>query len=463
MTLNRIVPQIGILIGSFYSLYALKYYISSIIAFFKIKSIEKHSFHHEKSNRNQIKEHNLPFISIHLPFYNEENVARRILNACKEIDYPRYEILVADDSRDGTIDIVKELQWRKKSPIIKTVHRCNRTGFKGGALSESLKYIHPNTKFIAVFDADFLPPKNILKEFMSQFLRLKEKYGEKLGAIQGYQLHHLNKKENWLTEGIRAEYSGSYMVERVVSEALGTLKMISGSVFMFRADLLKQLGWTTSITEDWELTLRLYIEGYKIAYTPLIQSPAEIPNTITGLRKQRMRWAEGHTHAVRKYFMKFLMSRKISLAEKLEFLYFSPYYLQSVLFVIGTICWMFGEFSGTCPDYWNSNIGWGLVAWNFFSIPFMSATGLFLEGDLKQDYPGIFSFIVLSLILTPYQAYASLKGMFEYEEGSWIRTLKTGNVTDKVVSLKIRSPFNLKLFFQYLQSLFFSESDSGGY
>ena len=93
----------------------------------------------------------------------------------------------------------------------------------------------------------------------------------------------------------------------------------------------------------------------------------------------------------------------------------------------------------------------------------MSATGLFLEGDLKQDYPGIFSFIVLSLILTPYQAYASLKGLFEYEEGSWIRTLKTGNVTDKVVSLKIRSPFNLKLFFQYLHSVFFSESDSGGY
>jgi len=50
-----------------------------------------------------------PFVSIHLPFYNEKNVARRILQACIEIDYPSYEILVADDSRDETVEILKRI------------------------------------------------------------------------------------------------------------------------------------------------------------------------------------------------------------------------------------------------------------------------------------------------------------------------------------------------------------------
>ena len=461
MLFERFTFQLAITIGGFYFIYALKYYISSLIALFKVKSIKDHHNSNEKTSQILIKDHNLPFISVHIPFYNEVNVSRRILEACIAIDYPRFEVLVADDSRDETVKIIKDQGWRRSIPIIKFVHRCDRTGYKGGALKEALKYIHPETGFIVVFDADFIPPIGILRDFIYQFTELKEKYGEKLAAVQGYQLHFLNKNENWLTKGVRAEYSGSYMVERVAKEVSGAMKMVSGSVFMFRADLLKQLGWTTSITEDWELTLRLYLEGYKVAYTPLIQSPAEIPNTITRLRKQRMRWAEGHTHAVRKHFKKILFSSKISVTEKLEFLYFAPYYLQSLFFIAGTFCWVLSDFSGVCPVYWNSRLGWGLVAWNFCALPFMGATGLFLEGDLKQDYSGIFSFIVLSFILTPFQAYAALKGLLESEEGSWVRTLKTGTVTDRVLSLKLRSPISLKTLFQAIKNALFTDSEGG--
>ena len=462
MSYEGFTSQLAIIIGCFYFLYALKYYISSLIALFKVRSIKDYNLTNEKLNQSLIKDHNLPFISIHIPFYNEVNVSRRILEACIAIDYPRFEVLVADDSIDETVKIIREQGWRRTTSIIKFVHRSDRTGYKGGALKEALKYIHPGTGFIVVFDADFIPPTGILRDFMYQFTVFKEKYGEKLAAVQGYQLHFLNRNENWLTKGVRAEYSGSYMVERVAKEVSGAMKMVSGSVFMFRADLLKQLGWTTSITEDWELTLRLYLEGYKVAYTPLIQSPAEIPNTITRLRKQRMRWAEGHTHAVRKYFKDILFSSKISITEKLEFLYYAPYYLQSLFFIAGTLCWVLSDVSGVCPDYWNSRLGWGLVAWNFCALPFMEATGLFLEGDLKQDYSGIFSFIVLSFILTPYQAYAALKGLLETEESSWVRTLKTGTVTDRVLSLKLRSSLSLRTLFQAIRNALFTDSEKGG-
>src|SRR5436305_14315362 len=106
--------------------------------------------------------------------------------------------------------------------------------------------------------------------------------------------------ENGITKGVRAEFSGSYVLERAGQELFGAMKMISGPVYMIRADVLRKLGWSTSITEDWELTIRLYLAAYKVLYTPYIQAPAECVSTVRRLINQRMRWAQGHTHHANK-------------------------------------------------------------------------------------------------------------------------------------------------------------------
>jgi cellulose synthase/poly-beta-1,6-N-acetylglucosamine synthase-like glycosyltransferase len=423
-----------------------------------------------------------PFVSIHLPFYNEKNVARRIIQACVDIDYTNYEILVLDDSSDGTIEILKELVRRRGPPTIKFVHRKDRRGFKGGALAEAINHMDPRTEFIVVFDADFIPPPNVIRRFLWYFggqnnsksgednteqkvpgkvidfhnnLQNKEHNGttlvdrveewyerRRIAAVQGYQRHNLNKGENWITKGVRAEFSGSYMIERVAEEFFGAMKMISGSVFMIKADIVKKLGWTTSITEDWDLTIRLYLAGYKVVYTPLIQAPAEIPTTVRRLTRQRMRWAEGHTYAVKKYFWDVLRSPMLTFREKLEFLYFAPYYLQSFFFLMGTLCWMSAEGLRQYPWFWTPIFGWCLIFSNLFALPLMGLTGLFLERSAQDDFTGIFSFIVLSYVVTPFQAYAALKGLIEKDEGGWIRTLKTGSITDRVLQIRIRKLFS---------------------
>ncbi|MCW3992173.1 MAG: glycosyltransferase [Candidatus Bathyarchaeota archaeon] len=421
---------------------------------------------------------NEPFVSIQLPFYNEKNVARRIIQACVDIDYTNYEVLILDDSRDETVEILKEVIRRKGPPVIKVVHRKDRRGFKGGALAEALGHMDPRTEYIVVFDADFIPPPDIIRKFLWYFGSQNGINGEennndhrfagrilnyfdnrqnngqnsdgvveqveewyerrRIAAVQGYQLHHLNKRENWITRGVRAEYSGSYMIERVSEEFFGAMKMISGSVFMLRADLVRKYGWTTSITEDWDLTLRLYLNGYKVVYTPLIQAPAEIPTTIQRLARQRMRWAEGHTFAVKKYFWDILRSPMVTFREKLEFLYFAPYYLQSFFFLMGTLCWMTAELLHQHPWFWTATFGWCLLLSNLFSLPLMGIAGLFLERNALDDFTGVLSLIVLSYVLTPFQAYAALKGLLEKEEGTWIRTLKTGTITDRVLGVRIR-------------------------
>src|SRR5258708_32032450 len=130
------------------------------------------------------------------------------------------------------------------------------------------------------------------------------------------------------------------MMERVLEQLTGGMRMIAGTAYMIRADVLRELGWGTSITEDFELTLRLYEAGYKVGYTPYAEVPAECVPTFWLLIRQRMRWAEGHTHQIKRHFWPVLRSPRISLGEKLEFLYYAPYYLQSVPLTLGTICWV---------------------------------------------------------------------------------------------------------------------------
>src|SRR5258708_31830103 len=123
------------------------------------------------------------------------------------------------------------------------------------------------------------------------------------------------------------------MVERPFQDAIGSLKMIAGTAYMIRADVLRQVGWGTSITEDWELTLRLYARGFKVVYTPYAETPAECVATFSRLARQRMRWAEGHCYNVRRHFGEIVRSRHIGFVEKLEFLFYSSYYLQAVLLI----------------------------------------------------------------------------------------------------------------------------------
>jgi cellulose synthase/poly-beta-1,6-N-acetylglucosamine synthase-like glycosyltransferase len=432
--------------GLLFFVYAVKYYASILIA---LSSLGRRREISVEGGGGVEDSRDMPLVSIHLPFYNEVNVARRVIQACLAQDYPNLEVLVADDSRDDTLKVLKDPAWRRNTSAVKFVHRRDRSGFKGGALGEALRFMDPRAEYVVVFDADFIPPPDTVRRFVRRFRELEPQgtdflpdlqpgRGRRVAAVQGYQLHYLNKSENWVTRGVRAEFSGSYMVERVAEERLGAMKMISGSVFMLRADVLRELRWGNSITEDWELTLRLYLGGYKVSYTPLIQAPAEMPTTIRALARQRMRWAEGHTHAVRKYFFDVLQSARLTVAEKLEFLYFAPYYLQSLMLILGTAFWVLGEVNHRYPWFWQPAFGWSLLVSNLLATPLMCLAGLWLEGDLRSDYSGAFGLVALTYILAPYQGYAALRGLLEGDEGGWVRTLKTGSVTDRFLSVRLR-------------------------
>ena len=378
-----------------------------------------------------------PFVSIHIATYNEKRVVGRLLEACSRLNYTNYEVILVDDSTDGSMEVLEP--WTRVDRF-KVIHRETRDGYKGGALTYALKAMDPRTEYVAIFDADAVPFPDVLNDLMCHFYSNEDQEARpipEIGAVQSYQWHVLNKNESWLTEAVRTEYAGSYMVERPYQQILGSMKMIAGTAYMIRAGLLKELGWGRSLTEDWELTLRLYAKGFKVAYTPYAETPAECVATFGRLARQRMRWAEGHSYNINKWFLTILRSPHLSLVEKAEFVYYGLYYLQSALFLVGSVAWLVSElvFRVHIPE-WTSMLGWSLLFSNLFALPLMNLGGLLLEGSRRKDYAGVLGAVALSFLLVPFQAWASLKGLFERHEGPWFRTPKTGRITDRVEPLE---------------------------
>ena len=120
MGLANMLSYAALTIGLVFFVFACKYYASILMALYvgwksdqysrslvetesrekEFGNILKPETPNSSSFKESFRDREPPFVSIHLPFYNEKNVARRILQACIEIDYPSFEILVADDSRD---------------------------------------------------------------------------------------------------------------------------------------------------------------------------------------------------------------------------------------------------------------------------------------------------------------------------------------------------------------------------
>jgi cellulose synthase/poly-beta-1,6-N-acetylglucosamine synthase-like glycosyltransferase len=459
----------GLFLGAVFFAYAVKYYLSTVIVLLTTIAFGRNGNGNGNGNGKQragglkngyhIDLGYHPFVSVHVAAYNERRVIERLLIALSQLEYPEYEVIVVDDSTDDSKQILE--RW-VNAPRFKILHRNSRAGYKGGALREALKVMDPRAEYVVIFDADSVPFPDALDRFLPHFYyengngrnssgnghptpeseqdghgRHEYRRRENVAAVQSYQWHVLNKSESWLTEAVRAEYAGSYMVERPFQDAVGSLKMVAGTAYMIRADLLREIGWGTSLTEDWELTLKLYARGYKVAYTPWAETPAECVSTFTRLARQRMRWAEGHTYNVRRHFFSIMQSPFVTLLEKVEFLFDTTYYLQAGLFVVGSMAWLISEiFLHTHVPGWTATLGWALLFSNILALPLMNLGGLILEEAPPRDLQGVLGAVVLSFALVPFQGWAAIKGLLSKEEGPWFRTPKTGRITDEVHHLR---------------------------
>jgi cellulose synthase/poly-beta-1,6-N-acetylglucosamine synthase-like glycosyltransferase len=251
--------------------------------------VATHWRHRRNAERSRALSDPLPAVTIQLPLYNERYVATRLLEAVGALDYPRdrLEIQVLDDSTDDTTGIVASIAARLRARGLDVVHlhRRVRTGFKAGALAEGL--IAARGEFVAIFDADFVPPPGFLKATLPCF--------QPDVAVVQARWGHLNRSFSALTVAQSLGIDGHFAVEQSARARAGLFLNFNGTGGIWRrAAILDAGGWAhDTLTEDLDLSYRAQLRGWRIVYRPDIVCPAELPVLVTGFKSQQRRWAKG--------------------------------------------------------------------------------------------------------------------------------------------------------------------------
>jgi cellulose synthase/poly-beta-1,6-N-acetylglucosamine synthase-like glycosyltransferase len=252
----------------------------------------------------------LPFVTIQLPIYNEQFVIGRLIDACCRIEYPRdrFEIQVLDDSTDETQLVAQQIVARYATgfsgmppqPIV-YLHRENRYGFKAGALDAGLDTARG--EFVAIFDADFVPPREWLMKVIHHFAE------PEIGMVQT-RWTHLNRNYSFLTQVEAILLDGHFVLEHGGRSRAGVFFNFNGTAGMWRRKIIGEAGgWQhDTLTEDTDLSYRAQLLGWKFKYLQDVECPAELPIEMTAFKTQQARWAKGLIQTGKKILPRVLKS-----------------------------------------------------------------------------------------------------------------------------------------------------------
>jgi cellulose synthase/poly-beta-1,6-N-acetylglucosamine synthase-like glycosyltransferase len=363
-------------------------------------------------------------VTIQLPVYNERFVAKRLIDSVCRIRWPResLEIQVLDDSNEDTCSIVDDgvSKWRKRGLNIKVLRRKTRSGYKAGALAYGLK--RATGDFIAIFDADFLPPRDFLQRTMPCF------QDKRVGLIQA-RWGFLNEGTSWFTKLQAVFLSAHFGIEQFLRFRKGLFLNFNGTAGVWRKEaIVSSGGWQAdTVTEDLDLSFRAQIKGWQAVYLDDLEVPSEIPITLTALRNQQKRWAKGSIQTARKVLPS-LWTSKVRLAQKIE----------GTILLLSNLGWLMGAliFITLYPTL-IQRVGIGPYQIMRIDLPIFLLTTLAIlyytyfherygRGRKPLEIARLLSLLpAFGLGLAPTIAVGILEGLFSYG-GEFIRTPKFG-------------------------------------
>ena len=300
----------------------LTIYTLSILLIFVYSWGQAHLlWHYRKASRTESQKYSfpslekLPPVTVQLPVFNERYVVERLLEAVSQLEYPRalLQIQVLDDSTDASLEItarkVKSLQ--QAGVPIEHLYRSHRKGFKAGALKEGLA--RATGDLIAIFDADFVPQKEWLMQTVPHFAN------PCVGTVQT-RWGHLNRNVSVFTKMQAFALDLHFTLEQTGRSEIGAFINFNGTAGIWRKTCITDAGnWEgDTLTEDLDLSFRSQLKGWKIAYLQALQTPAELPVTMSAIRSQQFRWQKGGAENFRKLAGRVLRSKRISIRTKLH-------------------------------------------------------------------------------------------------------------------------------------------------
>ena len=226
--------------------------------------------------------HFQPFVSVIVPAFNEEKVIVKTIESLLKTTYPNFEILVVDDgSTDDTSVIVSENYANEPKVQLFTLPN----GGKANALELGLKTA--KGEIIIGLDADTIFTPETIGELAAQFV------DERVGAVAGNA--KVGNRLNTITRWQALEYITSQNLDRRAFAGLNAITVVPGAVGAWRREALEQAGGfeSNTLAEDQDLTLRVRMLGWRVAYAENAVAFTEAPDTFRGLAKQRFRWSFG--------------------------------------------------------------------------------------------------------------------------------------------------------------------------
>jgi cellulose synthase/poly-beta-1,6-N-acetylglucosamine synthase-like glycosyltransferase len=241
----------------------------------------------------------LPHVLVQIPTYNEGPLVLRALEAMAALDWPRDKLhiqLLDDSTDDESLRLAETAVRESVSRGIDAVllHRIDRIGFKAGALGCGLLVSdHP---FVAIFDADYVPPPHFLRDCIG--LMLAE---PRLALVQA-RCDYLNGDENLLTQVQQRVLDAHFVVEQATRSWIGQILPFNGTCGVWRRAAIDDAGgWHgDTLAEDLDLSYRVQLCGWQARYLVTLAVPGELPTTLWAWRTQQFRWAKGFTEVGRK-------------------------------------------------------------------------------------------------------------------------------------------------------------------
>jgi poly-beta-1,6-N-acetyl-D-glucosamine synthase len=244
-----------------------------------------------------------PAMTIIVPCYNEGENARETLTTAAAVDYPDFEIIAVNDgSRDDTAQVLDRLAT--EIPRLRVVHLAAN---QGKATAMNTGALLARSEIIVCIDGDALLDPHALRWIAQSFRR-----GD-LGALTGNP--RIRNRTSMLGRLQVGEFSSIIGLIKRTQSVYGQIFTVSGVICAFRKRALADAGWWSprTLTDDIDVTWRIQIAGWRVVYQPMAIVWILMPETLSGLWKQRLRWAEGGVQMMQDYFWKMLRGAMPSL------------------------------------------------------------------------------------------------------------------------------------------------------
>ena len=274
-----------------------------------------------------------PTCSILIPAHNEDKVIGRTIASMLELNYPKDKlkiVVINDGSTDDTKNIILKYAAIDERVVLFDVPKGE--GGKGKSRALNLGINQVNSEIVAIYDADNTPDKEALRYLVTQLVSNKE-----LGAVIG-KFRTVNKDRNLLTRFINIETLSFQSMLQAGRWQMHNIATLPGTNFVMWHHIIKDLnGWDEdALTEDSELSIRIYELGYKIKFIPYAITYEQEPETWKAWIKQRVRWVRGNNYVSKKFFKKIPNFKNKRL--RFDLLYtLSLYYIFFVAIVISDV------------------------------------------------------------------------------------------------------------------------------